>query len=153
MTKEEFIEITEQFNYGCDACSLGITVNGVDLMVVNCVGDGEGTVYIHDNLFTVDGPRPFDTDHVLSIGSYDVNAKDVTVGLRRFDICTFLEPVMILKGKHFSISRVKGTRDFVFDVEGLKIVRKPKSNEVTSIIDDDEWIDIPEDQEAQGGTV
>ena len=149
MTKEEFTKITEQFNYGCDACSLGIVVNGMNLMVVNCVGDGEGTVYIHDNLFVIDGPRPFDTDLILSLGDYNDDAEDITVGLRRFDICTFLEPVMILKGKHFSISRVKGTRDFVFDVADLKIVRKPKSNEVTSVLDDDEWIDIPETQETK----
>ena len=147
MTKEEFVKITEQFNYGCDACSLGITVNGMNAMLVNCVGDGEGTVYIHDNLFVVDGQRPLDTDLILSIGSDDDDAEDITIGLRRFDICTFLEPVMILKGKQFRISRVKGTRDFVFDVEGLKIIRKPKSNEVTSVLDDDEYIDIPETKE------
>ena len=144
MTKEEFTKITKQFNYGCDACSLGIMVNGINVMIVNCVGDGEGTVYIHDNLFVIGGSRPLDTDLILSIGSYDDNAEDITVGLRRFDICTFLEPVMILKGTHFDISRVKGTRDFVFDVEDLKIIRKPKSDKVTSILDDDEWIDIPE---------
>ena len=147
MTKDEFIMVTEQFNYGCDGCSLGITVNGINVMVINCLGDGEGTVYIHDSKVAIDGPRPLDTDHILNVGDWDDDAEDITVGLRRFDVCTCLEPVMILKGKHFEISRVKGTRDFVIKVKGLKILRKPKSNEVTSIFDDDEWIDIPETKE------
>ena len=153
MTKEESVKPVEQFNYGCDACSLSIVINGVDLMVVNCVGDGEGTVYINDNRSITHRPRHQYTDLVLSFGDYDDDAEDITVGLRRFDICKSLEPVMILKGKHFKISRVQGTRDFVFDVKGLKVIRRPKSNVVSSILYPDPWIDIPEtkeDQEVKG---
>lgn len=144
MTKEEFINVTEQFNYGCDAGSLGIVVNGMDFMVLNCAGDGEGTVYITDKLHYELTP-PFDDELVITFGSYDKEAEYITVGLRRFDICGCTEPVMIMKGRHFSISRVRNSHDFIIRVTDLKFTRKPKSNQVRTILDDDEYIDIHDD--------
>lgn len=146
MTKEEFIKVTEQFNYGCDAGSLGIVVNGMDFMVLNCAGDGEGTVYITDKSH-IELDSPFDDELVLTFGSYDKDAEYVTVGIRRFDIGTCLEPVMIMKGRHFSISRIRNSHDFIIRVTDLKFVRKPKSNKVGTILDDDEYIDIHDDVE------
>ena len=146
MTKEEFTQATEQFNYGCDAGSLGIVVNGMDFMVLNCAGDGEGTVYITDKShFELDSP--FNDELVLTFGSYDKDAEYITVGIRRFDIATCLEPVMIMKGRHFSISRMRNSHDFIVRVTDLKFIRKPKSNQVGTIFDDDEYIDICDDVE------
>jgi hypothetical protein len=146
MTKEEFINATEQFNYGCDAGSLGIVVNGKNFMVSNCAGDGEGTVYITDKSHLEITP-PFDDESVLTFGSYDKEAERITVGLRRFDICEYIEPVMIMKGRHFSISRIRNSHDFIIRVTDLKFTRKPKSNRVGTILDADEYIDIYDDVE------
>ena len=146
MTREEFINATEQFNYGCDAGSLGIVVNGMNFMVLNCAGDGEGTVYITDKShFELNSP--FDDELVLTFGSYDKEAEYITVGLRRFDICDDLKPVMIMKGRHFSISRIKNSHDFIIRVTDLKFTRKPKSNQVGTVLDVDEYVDIYDDEE------
>lgn len=144
MTKEEFANMCELFNYGCDGGALNIVVNGMSFDVQNCVGDGEGTVYINPHsLFNV--KMPFVEELVLSFGSTDKDAPDITVGLRRFDIAKDIEPVMIIRGKHFYISRVRGTHDFVIDVEGnFKVIRRPKSNEVGTLFDDDDYEDIEE---------
>ena len=146
MTKEEFVSATEQFNYGCDAGSLGIVVNGMNFMVLNCCGDGEGTVYI-TNKSHIELHSPFDDELVLTFGSYDKEAEYITVGLRRFDICGYLEPVMIMKGRHFSISRIRNSHDFIIRVTDLKFTRKPKSNQVGTVMDDDEYVDIYDDVE------
>lgn len=147
MTKEEFINATEQFNYGCDGGALSIVVNGQNLDIQNCVGDGEGTVYINcHSLFGV--KLPFTTELVLSFGCSDKDSPDITVGLRRFDVVKSREPVMIVKGQRFSISRIRDTHDFIIDVRGnYKVIRRPKSNKVGTIIDDDDYIDIPDDVE------
>lgn len=151
MTKEEFVNATEQFNYGCDGGALSIVVNGQNFDIQNCAGDGEGTVYI--NCHPLFGVRmPFVTELVLSFGDpfegKDKDAPDITVGLRRFDVAKCLEPVMIVKGKRFSISRIPDTHDFIIDVRGnYRVVRRPKSNKVGTILDDDDYIDIPDDVE------
>ena len=144
MTEQEFINATEQFNYGCDGGALSIVVNGQDLDIQNCVGDGEGTVYI--NRHSLFGVRmPFITELVLSFGCSDKDSPDITVGLRRFDVVKSREPVMIVKGQRFSISRICGTHDFIIDVRGnYKVIRRPKSNKVGTILDDDEYVDIEE---------
>ena len=85
MTEQEFINATEQFNYGCDGGALSIVVNGQNFDIQNRVGDGEGTVYINCHPpFEV--KTPFITELVLSFGCLDKDAPDITVGLRRFDI-------------------------------------------------------------------
>ena len=139
MTKEEFVKLTEQFNYGCDAGSLALVINGVAYMVQNCTGDGEGTVYV-TNKDHITLPTPFIDELVLTFGSYNNDAKDIVVGLRRFDIVSD-EPRMLLQGKHFSVSRVLNTKDFVVRVKDLRILRRPKSNHVGSIFTPDEYED------------
>lgn len=147
MTTEEFVNVTEQFNYGCDGGALSIVVDGQNFDIQNCVGDGEGTVYINSHsLFGV--RMPFTTELVLSFGCRDKYAPDITVGMRRFDIDKDSDPVMIVKGQDFSISRIRGTHDFIIDVRGnYKVLRRPKSNKVGTVFDDDEYIDIYDDDE------
>lgn len=140
MTKEEFAQATEQFNYGCDAGSLALVIGDMVYHVQNCTGDGEGTVYVTGKDH-IDLPSPFDDELVLSFGNYEKDAKDIIVGFRRFDIVNFMEPRMILRGKHFGISRVRDTNDFVVRVYDLKILRRPKSNVVGSIFTPDEYED------------
>ena len=145
MTEREFSDACEKFHYGCDGGALSIVVNGMNLDLQNDVGDGEGTVYINPHsLFGI--RMPFITDLMLSFGSRDENAPDITVGLRRFDIDKNKEPVMIIKGKHFHISRVRDSHDFLIDVRGnFKVIRRPKSNRVGTVFDDDDYEDIEEE--------
>ena len=130
MTKEEFINATEQFNYGCDAGSLGIVVNGMNFFVQNCYGDGDGTVYITDKPH-YQLQSPFQDELVLTFGSYDKDAEIITVGLREYDIVTYTDPEMVLRGRHFSISRIRESKDFIIRVDGMQCVKDKESKEVS----------------------
>lgn len=118
-TKEEFIKNTEQFHYACDAGSLGILVHGVDIGVLNCTGDGEGTVYITDKMH-FELPAPSEDELILTLGKNNYCVEYLTIGLRALDIETWQEPELKITAREFSISRIKGTNDFIIRVEGRK---------------------------------
>ena len=112
-------------HYACDAGSLGILVNGIDIGVLNCTGDGEGTVYITDkNHFQL--PSPFEDELILTLGKNNYCVEYLTIGLRALDIETWREPELKITAREFSISRIKGTKDFIIRVEGRK--EEPDAN-------------------------
>jgi len=121
MTKEEFASMCEQFHYACDAGSLGILVRGVDIGVLNCTGDGEGTVYITDKKHW-ELPAPSEDELILTLGKHNYCVEYLTIGLRALDIETWQKPELRITAREFSISRIKGTKDFIIRTEGRKEV-------------------------------
>ena len=105
-----------KFEYGCDACSLGITVNNVSMMLLNHVGDGEGTVYVHgfDDGDPIDLPDDDKTELVMVVGSHGEDTP-ISLGLRYCDIDRG-SPDFVIVAKQFHIYEVKDSLDFVIKV-------------------------------------
>ena len=115
--KEFFISHTDHFEYGCDGGALTILVNGMNLHIQNCTGDGDGTVYITDKEH-FELQSPFQDELMLSFGGFDTDDQSITIGLRALGIVTDNEPEMWITAKYFSISRIRGTKDFIIRAIG-----------------------------------
>lgn len=113
-----------KFGYTCDACSLGITVNNVRMMLLNHVGDGEGTVYVHgfDEGDPIDLPDNNQTELILVVGTYGEDTP-ITLGLRYNDIDIGSPDAVVIVAKQFHISKVKNSRDLVIRVSKPKCVK------------------------------
>lgn len=111
----KFMTETEQFSYGCDGGCLAMFVNGIRFCVLNCVGDGEGTVYIlHKEHYEV--PCPFRTELIAAFG-WCREETDPPIEIKFADCDILLNEdhiVHTIKANHISISRIAGTHDFVF---------------------------------------
>lgn len=105
-----------KFDYICDGCSLAITVNNVDMSLLNHVGDGDGTVYVHglDEGDPLDLPDNSQADLVLTVGDFNEHAP-ISLGLKYSDISSDVPDVFIV-AKQFHISEVRNSRDFVIRV-------------------------------------
>lgn len=113
--KTKFMNETEQFTYGCDGGCLAMFVNGIRFCVLNCVGDGEGTVYIlHNNHY--EAPCPFNDELIASFG-WCREDTDPPIEIKFSDCDILLNEdhiVHTIKANHISISRIAETHDFVF---------------------------------------
>lgn len=111
----KFMTETEQFTYWCDGGCLAMFVNGIRFCVLNCCGDGEGTVYIlHKNHF--EAPCPFSDELIASFG-WCREDTDPPIEIKFADCDILLNEahiVHIIKANRISISRIAGTHDFVF---------------------------------------
>lgn len=112
-----------KFDYVCDACSLGITVNNTSMMLLNHVGDGEGTVFVHgfDDGDPIDLPDNNQTDFVMVVGEYGEDTP-ISLGLRGSDIESG-SPDVVIVAKQFHIYKVKDSRDFVIRVSKPECVK------------------------------
>ena len=112
-----------KFDYICDACSLGITVNNANMSLLNHVGDGDGTVYIHgfDEGDPIDLPDNNQTDLVMDVGA-DSDETTVSLGLRCSDIGSG-PPDVVIVAKQFDIAKVRNSRDFVIKVSEPKCIK------------------------------
>lgn len=106
-----------KFDYVCDACSLGITVNDVNVMLLNHVGDGDGTVFVHgfDDGDPIELPDYSQTDLVLVVGENAGEDASIALGLRSSDIGKGF-PDVIIEARQFHIFKVRNSRDFVIRV-------------------------------------
>lgn len=109
-----------KFDYICDASSLGIIVNNVNMSLLNHVGDGDGTVYVHgfDEGDPIDLPDYSQTDLVMVVGAAS-DETTVSLGLRYSDIGSD-PPDVVIVAKQFDISKVRNSRDFII------LVREPE---------------------------
>lgn len=111
----KFMAETEKVTYGCDGGCLAMFVNGIRFCVLNCIGDGEGTVYIlHGNHIEV--PCPFNDELIAKFGWC---RKDTDPPIKiEFSDCDILldedHIVHTITANVISISRIAGTCDFVF---------------------------------------
>lgn len=115
---DKFMNETERFAYGCDGGCLAMFVNGIRFCVLNCVGDGEGIVYIlHEN--HIEAPCPFAEELIAEFGWC---RKDTDLPIKiEFSDCDILldedHIVHTITANSISISRIEGTHDFVFRCE------------------------------------
>ena len=111
----KFMNETEQFTYGCDGGCLAMFVNGIRFSVLNCEGDGEGTVYIlHGN--HIKNPCPLDDELIANFG-WCREDTDPQIEIKFSDCDILLDEnhiVHTIKANRISISRITGTHDFVF---------------------------------------
>lgn len=111
----KFMEEAEQFEYGCDGGCLAMFVNGIRFCVLNCVGDGEGTVYIlHKEHHEV--PCPF-RDELIAAFGWCREDTDPPIEIKFSDCDILLDEdhiIHTITANHISISRIAGTHDFVF---------------------------------------
>ena len=113
-----------KFDYVCDACFLGITVNNTNMLLPNHVGDGDGTVYIHgfDEGDPIDLPDKNQTHLLAVVGAFGKDMPIISLGLRHSNISTGFADVYIV-AKQFHIYEVKDSRDFVIKVSEPKCVK------------------------------
>ena len=113
-----------KFDYVCDAGSLGITVNNNNMMLLNDVGDGDGTVFVHgfDDGDPIELPDYNQTDLVLVVGKNAGDDTPIALGLRRSAISTSFADVYIVASQ-FHIFKVRDSRDFVIRVSEPKCVK------------------------------
>lgn len=111
----KFMNESEHFTYGCDGGCLAMFVNGIRFCVLNCDGDGVGTVYIpHGNHIEV--PCPFDDELIAKFG-WCRNDTDPPIKIEFSDCDILLDEdhiVHTITANAIAISRIPGTCDFVF---------------------------------------
>ena len=112
---DKFMNETEQFTYGCDGGCLAMFVNGIRFCVLNCIGDGEGTVDIlHEN--HIEAPCQFADELIAKFGwcRKDTDPK-IKIEFSDCDILLDEDNIMhTITANAISISRIEGTHDFVF---------------------------------------
>ena len=113
-----------KFDYVCDACSLGITVNNNNMMLLNHDGDGDGTVFVYgfDDGDPIELPDYNQTDLVLVVGKNAGEDTPIALGLRHSAISTSFADVYIVASQ-FHIFKVRNSRDFVIRVSEPKCVK------------------------------
>lgn len=111
----ELMAGTEQFTYSCDAGCLAMFVNGTRFCVLNCIGDGEGTVYILNKNHS-SAPCPLHDELIATFG-WCREDEDPPIEIK-FAYCDILlsedNIIHTIRANHISISRIAGTCDFVF---------------------------------------
>ena len=112
-----------KFDYVCDACFLGITVNNTNMLLPNHVGDGDGTVYIHgfDEGDPIDIPDRSQIHLLVVVGKNAGENTPIALGLRHSNTDTM--PNVIIVAEQFHIYEVKDSRDFFIKVSAPKCVK------------------------------